>query len=218
MSSFSKSCSTPVDARSCSAMRSAYLLAAGAAAVAATTSQAEIIYSGSQNIGISQFSSLNLNLDGDAYGDVLLKNYVFSGGNYMGATVNFFPGKLVSFFSASNYAYASSLAAGFLIDSASVGPSFFGSMAFGASNPNAQFNNAQNAFLGLSFATGGGTRYGWVRLSIDNSAGTFTVHDWAYENSGAGIHAGAVPAPGALGLLAAGATGLGILRGRKRQD
>jgi hypothetical protein len=55
-----------------------------------------------------------------------------------------------------------------------------------------------------------------VRVSVNNTAGTFTVHDWAYENSGAGIAAGAIPAPGALGLFAAGASGLGLLRGRKR--
>jgi hypothetical protein len=42
------------------------------------------------------------------------------------------------------------------------------------------------------------------------------VHDRAYENSGAGIQTGAIPAPGALGLLAAGASGLGLMRGRKR--
>jgi hypothetical protein len=55
-------------------------------------------------------------------------------------------------------------------------------------------------------------------VSINNSTGSFVVNDWAYENSGAGILAGAVPAPGALGLLALGPAGLGILRGRKRQD
>ncbi|MBM3886247.1 MAG: PEP-CTERM sorting domain-containing protein, partial [Gemmatimonadetes bacterium] len=74
---------------------------------------------------------------------------------------------------------------------------------------------------GLSFATGVYTsgavlNYGWIRVSVDQAAGTFTVHDWAYEDSGGGIQAGAVPAPGALGLLAVGASGLGLLRGRKR--
>ena len=64
-------------------LRNSYALAAGAAAAAAAAAaDASIVYSGTQNISISQFSSLNLNLDGDAYGDVLLKNYVFGGGNY----------------------------------------------------------------------------------------------------------------------------------------
>ncbi|MFZ4465791.1 MAG: hypothetical protein ACOYO7_01880 [Phycisphaerales bacterium] len=194
-------------------LRASYALAAGAAAATAASADAGIVYSGAQDLAISQFSALNLNLDGDAYGDVLLKNYVF-GGNYMGATVNFAPGKLVSFYA--GLSYVSALSAGFSIDASSVGPSFFGSMAYGAANQNAQFNNASNAYLGLSFASGANLYYGWVRVSVNQAAGTFIVHDWAYENSGAGIAAGAVPAPGALGLFAAGASGLGFLRGRKR--
>jgi hypothetical protein len=195
-------------------LRASYALAAGAAAATAASADAGIVYSGAQDLAISQFSALNLNLDGDAYGDVLLKNYVF-GGNYMGATVNFAPGRLVSFYGVIN-SYVSALSAGFGINASSVGPSFFGSMAYGAANPNAQFNNASNAYLGLSFASGANLYYGWVRVSVNQAAGTFIVHDWAYENSGAGIAAGAVPAPGALGLFAAGASGLGFLRGRKR--
>ena len=194
-------------------LRASYALAAGAAAATAASADAGIVYSGAQDLAISQFSALNLNLDGDAYGDVLLQNYVF-GGSYMGASVNFAPGKLVSF--NAGYSYVSALSAGFSIDASSVGPSFFGSMAYGAANPNAQFNNASNAYLGLSFASGANLYYGWVRVSVNQAAGTFIVHDWAYENSGAGIAAGAVPAPGALGLFAAGASGLGFLRGRKR--
>jgi len=201
--------------RDSSSMRLAYSLAAGAAAASAVAANGDVIYSGLQNLNINQFSSLNLNIDGDAYSDVLLKNYVFGAGNYMGAGVNFYPGKLVSF-NAGGRAYASALSAGFLINSASVGPSFYGSMAYGGVNPNAQFNNASNKYLGLSFASGANLYYGWVRVSVNNSEGSFIVHDWAYENSGGGIQAGAVPAPGALGLLAVGASGLGLLRGRKR--
>ena len=195
-------------------LRVAYVAAAGAVA-AAGTAHAGIVYSGEQNLSISQFSALNLNLDGDAYGDVLLKNYVFGGGNYQGATVSFAPGKLVSF-SSNGRSYVSALDAGFVIGSSSVGPSFFGSMAYGSANPNAQFNTASNKFIGLSFASGSNTLYGWVRVSVNNAAGTFVVHDWAYDSTGAGIAAGTIPAPGTLGLLAVGASGLGLLRGRKR--
>jgi len=198
-----------------SSMRVAYSLAAGAAAATALSAGADVIYSGLQDLSIGQFSSLNLNVDGDAYGDVLLKNYVFGGGNYMGATVNFAPGKLVSF-NSGGLAYASALSAGFLVNSASIGPSFFGSMAYGGVNPNAQFNTASNKYLGFSFASGASLFYGWARVSVNQASGSFVVHDWAYENSGGGIQTGAVPAPGALGLLAVGASGLGLLRGRKR--
>jgi hypothetical protein len=199
-------------------LRTAYSIAAGAAAMAAGAANAEIVYSGVQDLSINQFSALNLDLDLDGSGDLLLKNYVFGGGNYMGATVNFYPGKLVTFTVGASYPYVASLATGFQIDAAAMG-SFFGSMAYGAVNPNAQFNSTQGAILGVSFGSGANLFYGWVRVSIDQAAGSFVVNDWAYENqSGVGIAAGVVPAPGVLGLLAAGAAGLGLMRSRRRED
>ena len=51
-----------------SSMRVAYSLAAGAAAATALSAGADVIYSGLQDLSIGQFSSLNLNVDGDAYG------------------------------------------------------------------------------------------------------------------------------------------------------
>ncbi len=176
-------------------------VACASAAAAAADVQADIVHSGTQNTGIARFSALHPNLDNDSHGDVLLGNDVFSGGNHRGATVNFLPGKPVSFTSGS---------------ASSAGSGFFGSMACGNVKPNAQFGNESNAFLGLSFASGGSTVCGRVRISVNNAARTFTVHDWAHENSGACIAAGAIPVPGAPGLLAAGASGLIPLRGRTR--
>ena len=196
--------------------------AAGLGAVAADA-DAEIVYSGIQDISIDQFSSLNLNLDGDAYADILLKNYVFGGGNYQGLYVNYFPGKVVGF--NAGLSYASALQAGDMIDSAATANGvFIASMAYGSNNPNAEFNSVTNAYIGLEFAgigvgsvpEGAQTLFGWIRVSIDNDAGTFIVHDWAYNNvNGEGIQAGAVPAPGTLAFLAAGAAGLQTLRRRR---
>ncbi len=200
-----------------------YSLAA-AAGLGATTldADAEIIYSGVQDISIDQFSSINLNLDGDGYNDVLLKNYVFGGGNYQGLSVNYAPGKLVGFNNGLNY--ASALAAGDMIDSAATSAGlFFGSMAYGTSNPSAQFNDVENAFLGLEFVVSTPSRgeapttsFAWIRVSIDNDAGTFIVHDWAYNSIlGEGIQAGQVPAPSTLAFLAVGAAGVQNLRRRR---
>ncbi|MGA1057161.1 MAG: hypothetical protein ACO3Y3_05645 [Phycisphaerales bacterium] len=201
-----------------SSLRAAYTFAAGAAAAAAGTAQAEVVYSGVQDLSIAQFSSLGLDIDLDGFADLTLKNYVFGGGNYQGATVIYAPGQLVGFNAGpSGYAYVTALSEGFVIDASSVGPTFFGSMAYGGSNPNAQFNMVDNAYLGLSFARGGGLNYAWVRVSIDNAAGTFVVHDWAFDDAGAGIAAGVIPAPPVLGMLAAGAAGLGLMRGRQRK-
>jgi len=69
--------------------------------------------------------------------------------------------------------------------------------------------------------------FGWIRMNINSpvpaSGGNLlTLVDWAYENTGAGITAGATgaggvtPEPGTLGTLAAGAVGLLSWR-RRRQ-
>lgn len=190
-----------------------YSLAAGASAMAMGSADAAIQYSGVQNLSVGQYASQSLNLDGDAYGDILLKNYVFGGGNYQGATVSYYPGKLVGF--NNGLAYVSALGAGATIDAGTVGSDFFGSLAYGASNPNAEFNNATDAYIGLSFPIGGGTHFGWIRVDIDNAAGTLLIKDWAYDDAaGVGIAAGAVPEPGALSLLAAGAAGVMAMRRR----
>jgi hypothetical protein len=193
----------------------AYSLAAGAAATGAAEADAQIVYSGPQNIAIGTGFSQNVDLDGDSNYDILLKNYVFGAGPYQGASVNFFPGKIVGF-NAGSLAYVSALATGFLIDSSSAGPTFLGSMAFGASNPNAQFNSVTDAYVGLSFPIGPATHFGWVRVDVTNSTSTFVIKDWAYEaTAGVGILAGAVPEPTSLGLLAAGAAGVATMRRRR---
>jgi hypothetical protein len=128
--------------------------------------------------------------------------------------------------------YVSALTVYDPIGSANAGPTFFGSMAYGAANPNAEFNNVSDAFVGLSFPAGPNLYYGWVRVAIDNANKTFLIKDWAYEDntvaalSGSpvpldGILAGDtgdgfVPEPGTLGLLAAGAAG--VVRMRRRRQ
>jgi hypothetical protein len=201
-------------ASSCIKRRVAYSLAAGAAAGAAAEAHAAIVYSGPQNINVAQSASQNIDLNLDGVHDIKLENYVFGGGNYQGALVSYVPGKLVGF--NSGLSYVSALSAGATIDGSTVGPGF-GSMAYGTHNPNAQFNNVTGAFIGLGFPAGANTLYGWVRVDVNNSAGTLKIEDWAYESQpGIGIKAGAgVPEPGTLGLLAAGGAGLLALR-RKR--
>ena len=96
----------PEGAESRSPLRAAYSLAAGAAAAAAASANAEIVYSGVQDVSVAQFSSLGLDIDLDGFADLTLKNYVFSGGNYQGATVIYYPGRLVGFNAGpSGYAY-----------------------------------------------------------------------------------------------------------------
>ncbi|BBO33598.1 PEP-CTERM sorting domain-containing protein [Lacipirellula parvula] len=246
--------------------RAGYALAATVAATgSATDADGAVVYSGIQNISISQFNYQTLKIDGDNNVDIVLKNYVFTQGNYQGGTVSFAPGAVAGF-AANGLNYASALNAGVTIDQSSLGGFAF-SMAYGAKNPSAQFNNAVNKYLGFAFPIGSELHYSWIRVSVNQAAGTFVIHDWAWENQadvpimtgagglgdfnvdgvvngadflvwqrsfgdtydaadledwksafGNGVAAAttvaAVPEPGALGLLAAGAGGLEILRRR----
>lgn len=81
------------------------------------------------------------------------------------------------------------------------------------------YNNT--GLMGVKFQNNANntTLYGWIRLSGGAANGfPATIVDWAFEDSGAGITAGAVPEPGsiALGCLAAGAMGLTLWRKRKQ--
>lgn len=194
--------------------RAAYSLAATAAAGAATNAEAAISYSGLQSIAVGSGFSQNIDLNSDGFNDVLFKNYNFVGGPYQGASVNFFPGKFVGF--SSGLSYVSALNAGFMIDAASATGNFAGSMAYGAANPNAQFNNVTDKYVGLTFPAGANNHFGWVRVDVNNAAKTLLIKDWGYETTpSVGIPAG-VPEPGTLGMLAAGGLGLAALR-KKRQ-
>lgn len=209
--------------QSASKRRAAYALAAGAAAgavgVGVNEADAAIKYSGIYNISITPgfFQPLDLD-DAGATPDINLSNTANAFGtgfNYQSAFVPNIGGRLVGFNSGFNYVTA--LTAGSMIDVTTVSPTIFsGSMAFGPQNPNAQFNTASDAFIGLYFPDGPNFHYGWIRVGVNNAAGTFLIKDWAYEDQpGVGIRAGQIPEPGALGLLACGALGVAALRRRR---
>ncbi len=75
----------------------AYTLAAAASAAMASTASADIIYSGDISYSIGQGTAQQFDLDGDGFNDITLANYVFTGGNYQGALVNFAPGYIAGF-------------------------------------------------------------------------------------------------------------------------
>lgn len=72
-----------------------------------------------------------------------------------------------------------------------------------------------SGFLGFSFEISGDVKYGWLAVTYNSAANTLVMGDFAYEDSGASILAGAIPEPSSLGLLALGASGL--LARRRRQ-
>jgi hypothetical protein len=191
----------PLVASSKLARRAAYSLAAGAVANLAPAAHATIVYSGIEDLAIAQRKFQKLQLDGDGMEDIRLSNYVdpYVGftGNFQGAFVNFSPGRMVAK-RVGNLNYAKALGAGFLVDDSNVNY-FTAALAGGANNPNAEFNTAENAYIGFRFSHFPDPedpftrlpRFGWVRVSINNAAGTFVIRDWAYESEfGVGIVTG----------------------------
>jgi MYXO-CTERM domain-containing protein len=73
-----------------------------------------------------------------------------------------------------------------------------------------------NGIVGFSFQDSvGNLRYGWARITLGQQpSDVFTLVDFAYENTGGTIAAGAIPTPGAAALLGVGA--LAGLRRRRR--
>jgi hypothetical protein len=193
--------------------------AAGAAAVGgvAQNSEAAIVYSGVVNLA-TQTTSNGLYIN-------IVTGLINEPGNTGGATV---PGWDLNIYSTAqlwwasqpggNWGYIgtgtntlSQLTAGTMIDGASINLT---NTASGAGFPSA----GPGAYFGFRFtneAMGNQVQYGWGRYyRPGGTTGPGVLVDYAYENSGAGIPAGAIPTPGSAGLLALGAVGLA---GRRRR-
>ena len=88
-----------------------------------------------------------------------------------------------------------------------------GAVVVGSAAGNWQLNATNN--FGFRFvAADGGTKYGWGTFQIGSSinGADRTITNLYFEDSGASITVGAVPAPGAIALL-----GLAGLAGRRRR-
>ena len=115
-----------------------------------------------------------------------------------------------------------------LVDNIPVGTSVDGTWSYGRSSniettgPTAFLLNSSNNIFGFRFLNEGTGAYnfGWARVSL---AATYqgqprTLVEYAYENTGAPILAGAIPEPSTLALLsvmAVGAIGVRAWRNRK---
>ena len=72
--------------------------------------------------------------------------------------------------------------------------------------------NGTTNYVGFRFTNAGVTDYGWVGVQLGStSGGSFTITQYAYDNTGAPLAAGsttAVPEPASFAILALGAAGV----------
>jgi hypothetical protein len=208
----------------------AYMLAAGAAGaslLAATSAEAEIVYTPAHTT-IAGHTSLLLDINHDGINDFVLTNWSYDEASHLGidqkATANGILG------------HGDPLPAGVRIGpkGAFVG---YASMAVnvtisGESFYNGPWKQATNRYLGLKFSVNGETHFGWARLTVTAKSGIVaTLTGYAYETVPnktimAGETSGPVasialspekmPAPSyrpaTLGMIARGADALAISR------
>jgi hypothetical protein len=76
-----------------------------------------------------------------------------------------------------------------------------------------QFQDGAQGYLGFKFTKNNtsGPFYGWMRVTLTGNTPGGSIHDWAWDDSGASI---AVPEPGRAMLLILGVLGIALRRKR----
>ena len=188
----------------------------GAAAVGSTgsalmTANAAVIYSGPQNLSTNALlgrdppSADTEMVNIDASGDFEFVMVSFSGKGPATHVLSSSAGEKISSGLNNPFhggAYIGNLSAGATIGPG--GPFASGWDVFTDEVYSGEWPAGSNGFIGFKFnPTGSQDLYGWgkVTLSPDNSI--LTLVDWAYENTGATIHAGDIPEPSTFVLLGA---------------
>jgi hypothetical protein len=198
----------------------------GMAAWASAGAEAAVIYQNGNstpvNAPVTTTQSYDVKFDGGSTDVNFGTNNFSSPGNYL--KINLQPAPVASSAVADSGGFALALTSG-----ATIGPAQNYSLANGKlydGNTSPQtgiFLVGVPAYAGFQFTgSDNATHFGWVQFDVtDGSASSpvGNVIDYAYESTpNTAIAAGAVssPEPGSLSLLAMGAVGMGLYRGRRR--
>lgn len=192
--------------------------AIGGASSCLMTANAAIVKSGSQNL------STSILIGDEITDDVEVVNVDFSGGHEF--ALHSFGTKGSDFHLLMEASpdfeaivgpdfYVSNLAQGALIDGAGNfqgGSGGFGYLATFVDNQtdfsppeSVVWNFGSDGYIGFRFNPSGSQQlYGWGHVTISADRTVLTLVDWAYENTGAPIHAGEIPEPTTSLLLTGG--------------
>jgi uncharacterized protein (TIGR03382 family) len=182
------------------------------------SSHAAIVYSGPLDIAVPVGSGLRLWIDLDTFTTSTTGNFTGWDISLTGTNPNFLT---VNSQSLSNNFFVGIAATpptinrldpGFVIGAAS-GYGGIGGGTMGSSFNMASFVPNSENLVGFRRVVSGQTLYGWLSVSLGDNFLTRRLTGIAYENSGASIQAGAIPAPGALALVGLS----GVLAGRRRR-
>ena len=191
-------------------------VALGALALTAASSPAALVYSGFQNIAITNsFDSVYVDVDQFGNSPTQASGWdidAFFGGEAFGNSANFQPVRqTVAVDSA-----ILRLDLGEVIDgSRNYYHAEAGSSTHIGTAPG-QFASGVTGYLGFRFIANNaaGPYFGWMRVNLSNTGEIGKILDWTYENSGAAITVGAIPEPTSFALAGLGCAML-LLRRRK---
>ncbi|MFM1866756.1 MAG: hypothetical protein RL591_164 [Planctomycetota bacterium] len=188
--------------------------AAAAAAVVVGSANAAIVHWSDANLVIpANIDGLYINVETRASGSAAAAVAGWDINPYSATALNWFnaTGTGMMRYPGVTTGSAGNLAAGTAVGA--TGSFGSGAVVVGSAPGNWQLN-ASNYFGFRFVAADGGTKYGWGRFVIGSAinGADRTIAEIAYEDSGASINVGTVPAPGAIALL-----GLAGLAGRRRR-
>lgn len=164
--------------------------------------QAEIVYSGTQNIAIpTDFNGVFIDVFSLQHSTTEFGGWdlnPFFGGLGIANSPDFQPVRIGT----GNEDSIAPITFGSIINGSALFSSDYGMSGAeddsGHLGPSAgQFGDGQSAYLGFQLTHGNASFFGWMRLTLSSNGNSGVVQNWAYDNSGAAIRAGAIGDVGA---------------------